>query len=116
MAERAASSVLYLALSAHTSRSLAVDADSAAGARYAKTLNEQLEERLFYTISGANPYYYRYILLQGGECNLLPDLENDPFNNRIKASAAVHLEAIAAEIVETAPRPLFTLVVPAGFS
>lgn len=115
VAERAASSVLYIAVSQYRQMSLAVDADLERGGRYLDVLEKQMDEQLFYSISGADSGFYRYILEQGSECKLLPNLEHDAINNRVEASTFISLEAVAAALVEAAPRPLFTLVVPAGF-
>jgi hypothetical protein len=58
---------------------------------------------------------YRYALVQDGQGHLLRTLGEDAMGETEEFAGLLHLNAVARAIVEAAPRPLFTLVVPRGF-
>ena len=117
IAEKAASSVLYMALD-HPG-ALAVEAPDRGGAergeRYLKALDRQPDGRHLNQLSGLEGAPYFYVLLRGRRGDLRYDLQEPALDPSVEASGLVNLQATAARLAEAAKRPLFTLLVPVGF-
>jgi len=58
---------------------------------------------------------FRHALIENGECFLLKALGEDAVGEDVEVAGLINLWAVARSIVEAAPRPLFTLVVPRNF-
>ena len=118
IAEQAASSVLYMALSDYPG-SLAVEAPDRGGAdrgdRYLKALDRGTDGRHLNQLSGLEEAPYFYVLLQGRRGDLRYDLQEPALEPSVEASGLVNLQATAARLAEAAKRPLFTLLVPMEF-
>ncbi len=116
VAEDAAPGVVYAALANHPDRALVVDAPRDIAGKYLKAL-EQADDGYLLALSdlGSNEQVFRHALIQNGECRLLYALDENAVGDDVEVAGLVNFFGIAKEIVASAPRPLFTLVVPKGF-
>lgn len=116
-AEEAAPGVIFAALANHPKRALAVDAPPDQAADYLKMLEQESNAGYLQTLADLPVMKdaYRYALIKDGECLLLHTLGEDVMGDEEEVAGLIHLNGIARAIVDAAPRPLFTLVVPRGF-
>lgn len=116
-AEEAAPGVVFAALANHRERALAVDAPPEEANAYLKALEAEADAGYLLTLSDlpAIEGLYRHALIENGECFLLRALGDDVMSEDVEAAGLINLWAVARAIVEAAPRPLFTVIVPAGF-
>jgi len=117
VADEAAPSIVFAALANHRAKTLAVDAAPERAAEYIDVLERQTDGGYLQTMAGlpALDGLLRHALLEGGKCTLLPTLGDDAVDETIEAAGLINLWAVAGAIAEAATRPLFTLVLPAGY-
>ena len=117
IAEKAASSVLYMALD--HSGALTVEPPDHGGAergeRYLKALDRGTDGRHLNQLSGLEDAPYLYVLLQGRRGDLRHDLQEPALDPSVEAYGLVNLQATAVLLASNAKRSLFTLLVPTGF-
>lgn len=113
-AEGAAPGVVFAALANHQDKALAVDAPADVASAYLKSLEGKIDEGYLLILSDLpeTKHVYRHALVENGECALLKKLDDDVMDENVEVAGLINLWAVARAIVEAAPRPLFTLVVP----
>ena len=116
-ADAAAPSVIFAALAEHSAKALTVDAPADQAEAYISFLEQQTDEGYLLTLAGLASVsdLRRHAILENGRWTLLRELEEDSLGDDVEAASVVHLWTMARVIVETAPRPLFTLMVPRDF-
>lgn len=115
IAEEAATSVVFAALPNHRDKTLTVEAAPDRAAAYIDRLERETNGGYLGAMAdlGGVEALYRHALLEGGRGILLRTLDDDVMEG-VEAAGLVNLWAVAAAIAEAAPRPLFTLIVPAS--
>lgn len=116
IAKVAAPGVIYAALANHLDRSIAVEGPSDLVSDYLEALeNADDDYRSMLAELPALSQLWRHAIIQNGECELVYALEENILDETNEVAGLINLWAVAREIVSTAPRPLFTLVVPKDF-
>ena len=95
--------------------SLEVEADAESGERYKAPLRWEVDDRCQRAISGIDEERSTYLRLQGGGSTPLLEMQESANDHTEESFAMVDLKAVAAALVQVAPRPLFTLLVPPQF-
>ncbi len=117
IAEEAAPGVVFAALANHRDTALEVEAPPELASAYLQALEAETDAGYLLTLSDlpAVEGLYRHALIENGGCFLLRALGDDVMSEDVEAAGLINLWAVARAIVEAAPRPLFTVVVPASF-
>lgn len=114
VAERAAPSVVYVALSEHSTAALSVEGPKENASKYLHSLDRATDGRYLLTLAEvASPKdVFRNAIVADGECRLEAALHEDVLNETTEVAGVVNLWAVAKAITLAIPRPLFTLVSP----
>lgn len=114
VAEEAAPGLIFAALANQQDKALAVDAPADVAAAYLKSLEGKSDDGYLLILSDLPEAErgYRYAVIENGQCTLLKKLTDDAVDEDVEVAGLINLTAVARAIVEAAPRPLFTLVVP----
>lgn len=113
-AVEAAPGVVFAALADHRKRTLAVDGTADEAAAYLDALERAGDHAYLLILAELEDMsqVYRHAVIEDGECRLLHALSEDAADETVEAAGLINLLAVAAVIAKTAPRPLFTLVIP----
>lgn len=113
-AERAAPSVVWVALNEHPEATIAVDGAQETADAYRARLDRSTDSTYLLTLAeiDINASRYRHAVVVEGECTLEPALKDDVLDETTEVAGIVNLWAVARAIAMATPRPLFTLVPP----
>lgn len=117
VAKQAAAGVIFAALANHQEKALAVDAPREVAAEYLSALEKMSDDGYLAILSDLpeGDRGYRYAIIENGGCTLLKELKDEAVDDDVEVAGLINLSAVARAVVEAAPRPLFTLILPRGF-
>lgn len=117
VAEEAAPGVIFAALADRRSKALAVDAPENLATAYLEALERGSDDGYLALLSdlSESDRGYRYAVIENGRCSLLKELNDDAVDEDVEVAGVINLSAVARAMVEAAPRPLFTLLLPRDF-
>ena len=114
VAERAAPSVIFVAISNHRDATLKVEGPDENARQYLSDLQQATDGRYLLTLAevASQTDVFRDAIVADGACELEHALHEDVLDEATEVAGVVNLWAVAKAIAMATPRPLFTLVAP----